>query len=334
MANKKGVLHPTLEKIKHSILTKGNPYMEKPSHRFKWCRSCEESAEALSRSIPNNSDYEDIKSVDVFSNTDNTSPKIGYFVGCTNAHRSKELANSTCKVLTKLGVNFILFPEELCCGSVLFRTGLEDEAIELVRKNIDIINKTGVEKVVFSCSCCYSTFVHDYARVLGKELKFKPYHLTQFLLKTLNKKGIKLKYENPSSNNSILVTYHDPCHLGRYCDEYDAPRNLLKKIQGLILVEMKHNREMALCCGAGGGVKSLYGEQSEEISGFGLRETRTCMVQMRENRVRKAVETQAEVLITACVFCRNNFYTAAIGANLPIKVRDISQILEQCKFIK
>jgi len=317
---KKGAMPDKLKVIKKTILENNNPFMEKHDTRFSWTDKVKEGKIALQRAQES---YKPGKGA-----------KVGYFVGCTSSYRNAELAIATSTVMGKLNVDFQLFPEEKCCGSLFFRTGLKEDAKAIVKHNYETVLKTGVEEVFFSCSGCFSTFTLEYARVIGQELGFKLYHLTQFVLKTVKEKGLKIIYSQRTKEDPLIITYHDPCHLGRYCEVYEEPRELLRMIEGVKLLEMKHNREMSWCCGAGGGVKALYGDIAGEIGRDRLGETRQCMVKLYEDRLKEAVETTAEVLVSSCVFCKNNLFQAASEDNAPIKVMDISQLLMDCEFYK
>ncbi|MFX1277940.1 MAG: (Fe-S)-binding protein [Promethearchaeota archaeon] len=318
---KKGAMPEKLKALKGSIIANNNPFLEKHVDRFNWCESCEEGAEA----------YERAKQRTTVKEEESTYP-VGYFVGCTSSYRNKELVSATSQVLNKLGIEFVLFPEERCCGSVLFRTGLEDEALELVKHNTEMVRKSGVKDVVFSCSGCFSTFNLEYTRLADYKLGFNLYHLTQYVLKVVKEKNLKIRYTKRTKDNPLLITYHDPCHLGRYCGVYEEPRELIRMIEGVKLFEMKHNKDMAWCCGAGGGVKALYGDIAAEVGRDRITETRTCMVRIREDRLKEALETSAEVLVSSCVFCKNNLFQVAVEDNSPIKVMDISQLLLDCEF--
>ena len=318
---KKGAMPEKLKALKGSIIGNNNPFLEKHVDRFNWCESCEEGAEA----------YERAKQRTTVKEEESAYP-VGYFVGCTSSYRNKELVSATSQVLNKLGIEFVLFPEERCCGSVLFRTGLEDEALELVKHNTKMVRKSGVKDVVFSCSGCFSTFTLEYTRLADYNLGFNLYHLTQYVLKVVKEKNLKIRYTKRTKDNPLLITYHDPCHLGRYCGVYEEPRELIRMIEGVKLFEMKHNKDMAWCCGAGGGVKALYGDIAAEVGRDRITETRTCMVRIREDRLKEALETSAEVLVSSCVFCKNNLFQVAVEDNSPIKVMDISQLLLDCEF--
>ena len=319
---KRGAMPSKLKVLKGSIMENNNPFLEKHIDRFNWCDSCEEGARA----------YERAKQRVGIKNGKEIPYKVGYFVGCTSSYRNKELVSSTSKVLEKLGIEFTVFPEERCCGSVLFRTGLEDDAIELVKHNYQMIRDSGVTDVVFSCSGCFSTFTLEYSKFANNNLGFNLYHITQYALKIAKEKNLKIRYTKRTKEDPLLITYHDPCHLGRYCGVYEEPRELIRRIEGIKLFEMKHNRDMSWCCGAGGGVKALYGDVAVEVGRDRLAETRACMVRIREDRLKEAVETTAEVLVSSCVFCKNNLFQVANEDNSPIKVMDISQLLADCEF--
>lgn len=322
---KKGAMPEKLKILRNSILENNNPFLEIHEDRFNWCDSCEEGQKA----------YERAKQAKI--STETTFPeksryKVGYFVGCTSSYRNKELVSATSRILDTLGIEFVVFPEERCCGSVLFRTGLEDTAEKLVKHNYDIVRKSGVKEVVFSCSGCFSTFNLEYSRLLDHDLGFDLYHITQFVLKIVKERNLKIRYTKRTRDDPLLITYHDPCHLGRYCNVYEEPRELINMIEGVKLFEMKHNRDMAWCCGAGGGVKALYGDIAVEVGRDRLAETRACMIRIREDRLKEAMETSAEVLVSSCVFCKNNLFQVANEAHSPIKVMDISQLLVDCEF--
>jgi heterodisulfide reductase subunit D len=315
---KKGAMPEKLKIIKNTVLEKNNPFLEEHENRFDWCDTCEEGKDAYERAENKLAKGE--------------KAEVGYFVGCTSSYRNNELVTATSQVLAKLGIEFVLFPEEKCCGSLFFRTGLEDDAIEIVKHNYETVRKSGVKEVVFSCSGCFSTFTLEYGRVMEKDLGFKLFHLTQFVLKTVKEKNLKIRYTKRTKDNPLIITYHDPCHLGRYCGVYDEPRELIRSIEGIELVEMKHNREMSWCCGAGGGVKALYGDVAGSIGRDRLTETRKCMTKLHEDRLKEALETNAETLVSSCVFCKNNLFQAATEDKSSLKVLDISQILLDCEF--
>ena len=228
--------------------------------------------------------------------------KVVYFVGCTTAYRRRELAEATTSLLRKLGVEFKLIRGEVCCGSPLLRLGNVELARELAERNLKAIEEEGAETVVFSCAGCYRAFKLDYPKLVG-EVPFKLVHVATLLSKAPQLGQLKAK-----------VTYHDPCHLGRHLGEYDPPRQALLKIRGLELVEMKRIRKYSYCCGAGGGVKGLYPSVALKLA---------------ERRLMEAAETGAEVLATACPFCKHNLAEAASRLKLPLQVLDVVELAQK-----
>jgi heterodisulfide reductase subunit D len=217
-----------------------------------------------------------------------------FFVGCTAAYDTKlqENARATADILTMAGVNFgVLGKDELCCGSTLLRMGDVDRYKKMAVKNIESLNSLGVERVVTACSGCSSVLRHEYPELGGLNAKVK--HATE-LVQELVKKG-QLELKKPIKKT---VTYHDPCHLGRYAGVYEEPRKILGAIPGIELVEMPRNRENAFCCGAGAGVKTAYPEFAQWVA---------------RERMREAASTGAELLVTACPFCEQNLGSVKQG---------------------
>lgn len=225
--------------------------------------------------------------------------KVGYFAGCTATYRSKETARATMSILDKMGVDFTTL-DELCCGSVMQRVGWsQDDVTDLMRKNVEAIKAQGVETLVLSCAGCYRMFKHEYPKYV--DVPFEVLHITEFLAD----KDLKLK-----PMDGVVATYHDPCHLGRHCGVYDAPRAVIAKIPGLEFKEMEFNGKTSHCCGGGGGVRSAYPEEAMDIASTRLDEA-----------------SFAKVLITCCPFCVNNL-SAATGER-DIQVRDLVELIDE-----
>jgi len=224
--------------------------------------------------------------------------KIGYFAGCTATYREKKIAAASLSILKKLGADFTTV-DEVCCGSVLQRIGIDEkESIRLMKKNVEAIKALGVETLILSCSGCYRMFKIEYPKFV--DVPFKVLHMAEFLAK----QDLKLK---PLGN--AKVTYHDPCHLGRHCKVYDAPREVLKKFPEISFKEMKFNKSASHCCGGGGGVRSAYPEEAKDIA-----------------RTRLDEAGFADMIVTACPFCVANL-TAAAG-DRKIKVIDLTELVD------
>ncbi len=224
--------------------------------------------------------------------------KVGYFAGCMTTYRSKETARATMSILDKLGVDYTTL-NETCCGSVMQRVGWPQEDVtELMKKNVETITAQGIETLVLSCAGCYRMFKLEYPKYV--DVSFEVLHITEHLARI----DLKLK---PMSG---VATYHDPCHLGRHCGVYEAPREVIAKIPDLEFREMDFNRKTSHCCGGGGGVRSAYPEESMDIASTRLDEA-----------------SFADVIITTCPFCVNNL-DAAKG-DRDVKVRDLVEIVDE-----
>ena len=257
-----------------------NPYGEPHENRLKW-----------------NSNKKFPEKADVF-----------FFVGCTSSYRELEMAKATHDILEKLGINFTISDKEYCCGSPMLRTGQLSLPIELAKHNLELIKKSGAKIVVTSCAGCYRVLKVDYPKLYG-DLSFEVKHITEYLN--------EIKDKITCRENNLKVTYHDPCHLGRHSGVYEAPRELIKSIPGVELIEMPRNRENAWCCGAGGGVKSTYKEWAVDIS---------------KERIKEAEELGVSLLVTSCPFCKRNLSDAVQAMNSELKVVDtIFLVLDNIK---
>lgn len=236
-----------------------------------------------------------------------------YFVGCTSSYRTHKIAEATVDALEIAGINFrIMHPDEWCCGSPLLRTGQRKMVKDLVRHNVDAIKASGARRVVFSCAGCYRTFKKDYPAVLGQELGFDVLHTTEYFSQLIEEGKLKLK-----NIVSGVITYHDPCHLGRGVGLYEPPRKLLTSMVGNKFVEMKRNRGDAWCCGAGSGVKSAFPDFA---------------VWAALERLKEAKAIGASILSSSCPFCKHNFMDALKQAPAELKtlkIRDISELVAE-----
>ena len=211
-----------------------------------------------------------------------------YFRGCTAREKLTDIQEATEKLLKLADVDYHILDDEKCCGSVLLRTGFIDEAEEQIKKNTEVLRG---ETIITSCAGCYKTLKDDYE---GLDV----IHISQLLNKLIREGELNL------SKTDLNVTYHDSCHLGRHCDEYDEPREVIKSVANLI--EMENIRENSLCCGAGGGVKSAYPEIA---------------FVMGESRIEQAKETGCKTLVTPCPFCKLNL------ENDDLEVLDLTEFL-------
>jgi Fe-S oxidoreductase len=269
-----------------SLIGEGNPLSEERKTRAKW-------AEGLSV----NAFTEDME--------------ILYFPGCYPSYdpRSKKIARATATILNKAGVEFgILGSKENCCGESIRKTGDEELFRRLAKENIKTFVDNGVKKILVTSPHCYHTFKNEYPEFM---VHFEVVHITQYLSELVNEGRIELNQEYLKK-----VTYHDPCYLGRHNGIFDEPREVLKKVPGLDLIEMAECRIDSLCCGGGGGRIWMETPKEERFSDL---------------RLKQAVSAGAEVLVTSCPYCITNFEDSRLnlenGESLEIK--DITEIIQE-----
>jgi heterodisulfide reductase subunit D len=228
--------------------------------------------------------------------------RILYWRGCMSRLRVKSIADSTEKLLSKMGVKYETLGEsEGCCGSVLKRTGQTEAALTIAKETTRKIKAKGYQEVVTSCPGCYRTMANEYKAYFG-EAPFHVEHISRFLYKRAKLLKGHLK------PMKMKVAYHDPCHLGRHMGVYEEPRELLKMVPGVELVEFKQSREKSVCCGSGGGVRSTLPELSLEVS-------RTVLAEM----------PPADLLVTSCPFCNYNLREGGRGTKL--RVMDLPEFI-------
>jgi heterodisulfide reductase subunit D len=271
-------------------LKEHNPYLEKHVDRTAWL------PKEIKDKLPETAEYL-------------------YFVGCTSSYRQKNIALATVKLFQKVGLDFTVSEDEWCCGSPHLRTGQWDIAKEVARHNVELVKKVKAKKVITACAGCYRTLKVDYqgeapegyVDMLGTADFKTPVVHTIDVIWDLVKQGKLNLGEYPHK-----VTYHDPCHLGRHAGVYEPPRDVLKAIPKLELIEMPRNRDFAWCCGSGGGVKSGFADMAMSTA---------------IERVKEAEATGAEILASTCPFCWRNLDDAIKETGSKLKMLDITEIL-------
>ena len=220
---------------------------------------------------------------DLFAKGDR--PEYLLWVGCAGAFddRYKKVVRAFARVLVHLKVSFaVLGNEETCTGDPARRGGNEMLYQMQALQVIDKLKAYEVRKIITICPHCYNIFKNEYPDLDGK---FEVINYLQLLNKYAEEGRFKI---DPGSLKNVSVTYHDPCYLGRANDIYDEPRELIGKMTGRF-VEMKRNRSFALCCGAGGAQMFKESEKGDK--------------EIFIERTEEALNTNAEVIATACPFC-------------------------------
>jgi Fe-S oxidoreductase len=272
--------------VSGSLVGEGNPLSEERKRRADW-------AEGLS--VPTFTEGMDIL----------------YFPGCYLCFdpRLKKVARATAGILIQAGVDFgILGTEENCCGESIRKTGDEEVFKRLAKENIKTFIDHGVKKILVSSPHCLHTFKNEYPEF---SVNFEVIHISQFLFELVKDGKLELKGEFPGK-----ITYHDPCYLGRHNGIFDEPREVLKKVPGLELMEMPDSRIDSLCCGGGGGRVWMETQKGERFSDL---------------RIDQAMGVGAEMLVTACPYCITMFEDSRMTMEVDdkIQVKDITEIIQE-----
>ncbi len=207
------------------------------------------------------------------------------------------------KLLNAIGIEPMIHDDERCCGHDLMWNGDRENFEILARRNVDLIRSLGAKRVVFHCPEGYLTFKKYYPEVTG-ELGFEPVHFYELLASELQAGSFGF------NGLEGVVTYHDPCRLGRQAGIFDAPRTLLGSIPGVSLKEMEHNRESGLCCGTSAWMNCS-----------------SCSKEIQTRRLHEAQAVGAQTLITACPKCRVHLSCALRDMETELKIRDINDVL-------
>lgn len=234
------------------------------------------------------------------------------FVGCTVASNLSltDRAQKAAFILKHAGVDFaVLGRDEPCCGSVQKRIGEFGLARRMMEKNISLFNATGCDTIVTLCAGCYSMLNNDYqADAAHAKLRPRVLHFVEFLEKLIGQQNLSF-----GRGKSLTIAYHDPCHLGRHMGVYDPPREILRNLPGVKLVERAATRENTLCCGAGGGMR-LFADGA-------------CAIDIGLRAIESAWHAGADALATACPFCELNLNAAAQRLDSLLPVYDIIDLV-------
>jgi glycolate oxidase subunit GlcD len=233
------------------------------------------------------------------------------FAGCVTSYQDINIVPEIMKILDKAGVSYTaLGKDENCCGYISYLVGAE-EFKEVASKNVDAFSKLKPKRILTTCAGCYKTFKELYPKVAP--LNAAVVHALEYINDLVDEGKLKFKNGDP-----MKVAYHDPCDLGRHLNIFEPPRELLKKIPGVSLVEFKNNRLLAKCCGGGGGLKAFDTGLSGEIA---------------YKRILEALAVGAEVVVSACPACKSNLQLAAARLRKEkkgrMKVMDITELVAE-----
>jgi Fe-S oxidoreductase len=240
-----------------------------------------------------------------------SSPEVLFWVGCAGSFddRAKKITKAFVTLLQKAEVSFaVLGSEESCTGDPAKRAGNEFLFQMQAATNIQVLNGYGVKKIVTTCPHCFNTLKNEYPDLGGN---YEVLHHTKFLKQLFEEGRLKLA---GGTFKGKRITYHDPCYLGRANGIYEAPRELIQKLDAE-LVEMKSCKQRAGCCGAGGAQMFKEPEKGNQ--------------DVNVARTEQAIETEPEVVAAACPFCMTMLTDGvkSKGKEGSIRVMDVAELL-------
>jgi len=285
-----GHIPKTIIEALESVYKHGNPWGKQKNKRTEWTKGLPEGVRIKDFSQGEKAEFL-------------------FYVGCTASFdpRIQEITKGLASTLQAAGIDFgILGNEEQCCGNEIRRMGETGLFEELVEANVKRFDTYRVRNILTLCPHGFNALKNEYPQG-----KYEVLHATQLLAKRLEEGKLPFKTEIRK-----VVTYHDPCFLGKQNKVYDEPRALLAAIPGLTVKELDRSRERSLCCEGGGG--RIWVESSSETG-----------ERLAETRVKDAVELGAEILATACPLCVLTLEDAVktTGHEDHLKIMDISEVL-------
>jgi Fe-S oxidoreductase len=242
-------------------------------------------------------------------------PEILFWVGCAGSFddRAKKITRAFVKLLQKANVEFaVLGTEESCSGDPAKRSGNEFLFQMQAVTNIEVMNAYKVKTVVTACPHCFNTLKNEYPSLGGN---YKVMHHTEFLSNLLAEGRLTVE---GGEYKGKRITFHDPCYLGRANSIYEAPRELLGKLEAE-LAEMKNCKREGLCCGAGGAQMFKEPEKGDK--------------DINIERTEQALDTRPEIIATGCPFC-NTMMTDGVKAKekeKTIRVMDVAELIARAQ---
>jgi Fe-S oxidoreductase len=245
--------------------------------------TCHPAFKGMNQILDGHANIYSIDQRQTFGRRVNAKADFVYFMGCVGQYREEEAVEATLDILDYLAVDYTLV-EEVCCSGVLEDVGFSIHD-DLVQRNVALIRDTGAKTIITGCPYCMRTFKNKEQYKPIRDAGIEVMHISQFL------KDFDFK-----TQTDLKVTYHDPCDLGRHCGIYNEPRQTIRKIAPNF-VELPNHHAESLCCGAGGGVRGAYAQNS---------------LAMARYRLQQAENVGADVVLTECNSCAHNLSNAKL----------------------
>jgi len=285
-----GLLPPSLRRLSETIVAAGNISGEENEQRLGWTANLEARPIGLDHA---------------------SRAEVAYFVGCVSSlfPASYSIPQSLVEILEKAGLNYALLGgDERCCGYPLFLNGEAERAMELARHNVAAVRATGASRVVMTCPSCYHMWKYIYPQLLddGELDGLEILHETEILAAMAREGRLRFKPW------PVTVTYHDSCDLGRKSGIYEPPREVLRAIPELELVEMADHHENSLCCGGGGNLETYNRELAQALP---------------RRRLQQAQDAGAGYIVVSCQQCKRTLAGAARRERVRLRVMDLAEVV-------
>ncbi len=285
-----GLLPEPLHRLDDVIATAGNISNEPNEQRLGWTANLETPPTGLDHEGP---------------------AEVAYFVGCVSSlfPASYSIPQSLVQIMEQAGVDYALLgDEERCCGYPMYLNGEADRAADLARHNIAAARATGARRVVMSCPSCYHMWKHTYPELLGDDALdgLEVIHETELLSELAQDGRLRLK------SWDATVTYHDSCDLGRKSGLFEPPRDVLRAIPEVELVEMADHHAKSLCCGGGGNLETFNRDLARSLP---------------RRRLEQAQDAGAKYIVVSCQQCKRTLAGAARREKIRVRVMDLAEVV-------
>jgi Fe-S oxidoreductase len=236
--------------------------------------------------------------------------EVLWYVGCVSSFypMAYRIPQAMVEILGRSGVDYTLLGgEEWCCGFPLYSGGMSARVHDLAAHNLEQVRLTGAKVLVSTCASCYHTWKHIYPEMLSDfPDDLEVLHATEYMARLVETGQLEL---GPVEQ---VITYHDPCDLGKRSGVFDAPRYVLESIPGIELREMANHHQNSLCCGGGGNVESFSPDTVNEAA---------------RRRLLQAQDTGAKYVVSACQQCMRTLFNGARTNKIRVRAVDISQLV-------
>lgn len=234
---------------------------------------------------------------------------VGIFLGCVFSIGGsvRDVPEKVVEVFEKLKIEYTLLgEEEWCCGNPFFLNGLPERGKAFAEHNLLKLKELNVKKMITGCAGCYRVFTEEYPKITNQPLPFEVQTIAEYLIEQ-----VKANPPKNLNNKNFKAVFKDPCELGRHCNYYEPPRELINQLPGIELLELPHSKEEAFCCGAGGLLKATNIPLTQDMANILLEE----------------LQPEVDAIVNSCPTCQEAIDKAVKKQGLDVEVIDIIDLV-------